>query len=98
MWNKDQNPSAPNPQQPPNPAVRTTPAPEMRSAGGALIGATMKIKGDVYSTEELTIDGEVTGKLETKHRLTIGAKGKADATINANKVLVPGSAKGHVEA
>jgi len=58
----------------------------------------MHIKGDVYSTEELQVEGEVIGKLETKNRLTIGVNGKADANIKANEVVVAGSVKGNVEA
>jgi cytoskeletal protein CcmA (bactofilin family) len=65
---------------------------------GAFIGQTMQIKGDIFSSEELHIDGEVTGKLEAKHKLTIGASGKADANIKANEVDVAGSVKGNVEA
>ncbi len=98
MWNKDQNSSASNPATTSAQAVRPSPVPETRSTGGAVIGATMKIKGDVFSSEELQIDGEVIGKLETKNRLTIGVNGKADANIKANEVVVAGTVKGNVEA
>jgi cytoskeletal protein CcmA (bactofilin family) len=68
------------------------------SGSGAIIGSTMRIKGDIISKEEMVIDGEVDGKLEARDRLTIGATGKVDATIKAAEVVVGGTVKGNVEA
>ncbi|HLH39802.1 MAG TPA: polymer-forming cytoskeletal protein [Bryobacteraceae bacterium] len=98
MWNKDQtsnSPSAPAPAA--TPARAASPEP-VASAGGARIGSTMKIKGDVISREDMTVDGEVEGKLEARDRLTIGASGKVDATIKASEVVVGGTVKGNVDA
>jgi len=58
----------------------------------------MRIKGDVFSRDELRIEGEVEGKLESQNRLTIGPKGKADANIKATEVIIAGTVKGNVEA
>ena len=58
----------------------------------------MRIKGDVFSKEELRVEGEVEGKLESQNRLTIDASGKADASIKASEVIIAGSVKGNVEA
>jgi cytoskeletal protein CcmA (bactofilin family) len=72
---------------------------EAVSAGdGAYIGKTMRIKGDVISRGELTVDGEVQGKLESLNRLTVTASGKADAMIKAAEVVIAGTVKGNVEA
>lgn len=68
------------------------------SGTGAIIGETMRIKGDVYSKDELQVNGEVQGTLESESRLTIGPKGKADASIKASEVVVGGTVKGNVEA
>jgi cytoskeletal protein CcmA (bactofilin family) len=65
---------------------------------GALIGETMRIKGDIFSKDELRIEGEVEGKLESQNRLTIGPNGKADANIKASEVIIAGTVKGNVEA
>ena len=65
---------------------------------GAIIGATMRIKGEIFSRDELRIDGEVQGKLESQNRLTINETGKADAVIKATEVVVAGTVKGNVEA
>ena len=68
------------------------------SVGATTIGESMRIKGEITSSEELFVNGEVEGKLELKHGLTIGPHGKANASIRAKEVIVAGSVKGNVEA
>jgi cytoskeletal protein CcmA (bactofilin family) len=97
MWNKDQNSSAPSVQPSANPASRVS-TPEAQVTGGALIGATMRIKGDIFSKEDLVINGEVDGKLEAVTRLTVGAAGKVEANIKAGEVVIGGTVNGNVEA
>jgi cytoskeletal protein CcmA (bactofilin family) len=63
----------------------------------AAIGASMIIIGEIYSREELLVDGEVDGKLELQHRLTVGPNGKVRATIKAREVVVYGNVQGDVE-
>ena len=58
----------------------------------------MRIKGEVYSKDELRLDGEMVGKLESLDRLTVGVKGKAEASIKANEVVIAGAVTGNVEA
>jgi cytoskeletal protein CcmA (bactofilin family) len=73
--------------------------PAQSSVGdGAHIGETMRIKGEIFSRDELRIDGEVEGKLESQNRLTVNATGKADAVIKAAEVVIGGTVKGNVEA
>ena len=99
MWNKDQNAPAPGPQTASTPAPRPVTAGDSSSVGdGALIGPTMRIKGDIFSKDELRVEGEVEGKLESQNRLTIGPNGKADASIKASEVIIAGTVKGNVEA
>ena len=57
----------------------------------------MIIVGEIYSREELLVDGEVDGKLELQHRLTVGPNGKVRATIKAREVVVFGNVQGDVE-
>lgn len=79
-------------------AVRSTMQNRESYADGALIGQTMRIKGEVISKGELQVDGQVEGKLESENRLTIGPNGKADAAIKAAEVVVAGTVNGNVEA
>jgi len=63
----------------------------------AAIGSSMVIIGEIYSREELLVDGEVDGKLELQHRLTVGPNGKVRATIKAREVVIFGNVQGDVE-
>ena len=65
----------------------------------AVIGKAMKIKGEIYSQEDLCVNGEVEGVLELNdHCLTIGPTGKAHSSVRAREVVVQGSIQGNVEA
>ncbi len=65
---------------------------------GAL-GSTVVITGDVTASEDLTLDGQVTGTIElTEHVLTIGATGRVTARICARIVTIRGSVTGSVTA
>jgi cytoskeletal protein CcmA (bactofilin family) len=63
----------------------------------AAIGASMTIKGDIRAREELLVDGEVEGSLESQSLLTIGPNGKVKANVKAREVVVFGSLRGNVE-
>ncbi len=58
----------------------------------------MRLLGEIYSEEELYLDGEVEGKVEVRHRLTIGPNGKVKADVKAKQLVVRGSIQGNVEA
>jgi cytoskeletal protein CcmA (bactofilin family) len=73
------------------------PAASASGSGAAAIGASMVIIGEIYSREELLVDGEVDGKLELQHRLTVGPNGKVRATIKAREVVIFGNVQGDVE-
>jgi cytoskeletal protein CcmA (bactofilin family) len=62
------------------------------------VGRTMRVKGEMYSDEELYMDGEFEGILEVRHSLTIGPNGKVKANVKAKEVAVMGSIQGNVEA
>jgi cytoskeletal protein CcmA (bactofilin family) len=79
----------------PPPQVETSTPSVLSSA--AAIGTSMIIKGDIFSREELYVDGEVEGKLELQHRLTIGPRGKVKAQIRAREVVIAGNVQGNVE-
>ena len=68
------------------------------SKAGASVGKTMKVRGEMFSNEELYLDGELEGTLEVRHRLTIGPNGKIKANVKAKELVVRGSIQGNVEA
>jgi cytoskeletal protein CcmA (bactofilin family) len=63
----------------------------------AAIGRSMRIKGDIHSREELLVDGEVEGKMESESLLTVGPNGKVRANIKAREVVIFGTVHGNVE-
>ncbi|MGA3187579.1 MAG: polymer-forming cytoskeletal protein [Bryobacteraceae bacterium] len=66
--------------------------------GSAVLGKSVIVKGQIFSREDLTIDGEVEGTVELQeHRLTVGPNGKVLATIKAREVVVLGTIHGNVE-
>ena len=59
----------------------------------------MKISGNIYSREDLYVDGELEGTVEAlEHKLTIGPNGTVKATVKAREVVVLGAINGNVEA
>jgi cytoskeletal protein CcmA (bactofilin family) len=74
--------------------------PEPRfTAGSATLGKNVSVKGQIYSREDLTIDGEVEGTVEChEHRLTIGPNGRVHAGLKAREIVIYGSIQGNVEA
>ena len=105
MWNKTQTPTGAEPaNRAPAPSAPATAAPAAPaytpppSMGGTVIGESIKVKGRIVSREELHMNGEIQGELETDGRLTVGVKGKVDANVKAREVILAGSMKGNVEA
>jgi cytoskeletal protein CcmA (bactofilin family) len=65
----------------------------------ATIGISVSIKGEIKGSEDLTVDGQVEGKIELpEHTLTIGPNATVVADINAKIVTVFGSVIGTVVA
>lgn len=63
------------------------------------IGKSVVIKGELNGSEDLTIEGQVEGKIELKdHVLTIGPNGKIKAQVFAKAVIVLGEVNGNVTA
>jgi cytoskeletal protein CcmA (bactofilin family) len=68
-------------------------------AGFATLGKNVTVKGQIFSREDLTIDGEVEGTVECQeHRLTIGPNGRVHAGLKAREIVIYGSIQGNVEA
>ena len=69
------------------------------SRGSASIGKSVTIKGQIFSREDLIVDGEIEGGIELNdHRLTVGPNGRVHAGIKAREIVVLGSIEGNVEA
>lgn len=68
-------------------------------AGTAHIGKSVVIKGEISSSEDLYVDGEVRGAIELRdHALTVGPNGKVNANVTAREIAVLGTLNGNVHA
>lgn len=114
MWNRrkeEEHPARPaqTPVAPAAPQVQKEPptmsSMPMRSyeppatTSAATIGKAVMVKGQIFSREDLVIDGEVEGTVEAQeHRVTVGPNGRVQAAVKAREIVVLGAIHGNVEA
>jgi cytoskeletal protein CcmA (bactofilin family) len=73
-----------------------TPEPESRSS--ATIGKSVKIIGQIFTKEDLYVDGDVEGTIESlENKVTVGPNGRVQASIKAREVIILGQVQGNVE-
>jgi len=73
--------------------------PDTSRGGQATIGKAVKIAGQIYSREDLYVDGDVEGTIELMdHKLTVGPNGKVHAGVKAREMVALGVVQGNVEA
>ena len=103
MWKREEPVSPPQPAQPPKvtaPAPPTPPANPVRQELSTVnIGKSVVIKGELSGSEDLTIEGQVEGKIELRQNLlTIGPNAKIKAQVFAKTVVVEGHVQGNITA
>jgi cytoskeletal protein CcmA (bactofilin family) len=110
MWKRDEAVKPTSGQVPPTgPAVQSNPfssspsqtEPRQQQTGRDVvnIGKSVVIKGELNGSEDLTIEGQVEGKIELKdHVLTIGPNGRIKAQVHAKALIVLGEVNGNVTA
>ena len=65
----------------------------------SLIGKNITITGDISGTEDLVLEGRITGKIQLNEcRLTIGEDGYAQSHIMAREVVILGRVDGQIQA
>lgn len=63
------------------------------------IGKAVRIVGQIFTKEDLYVDGDVEGTIEgLDTRITIGTNGRVQAGIKAREVVILGQIQGDVEA
>ena len=114
MWKRDEpaKPAAPAPSPAPAPPAGTPAAAEPVQARPATpdpqrglektavnIGKSVVIKGELNGSEDLTIEGQVEGKIELRQNvLTIGPNARIKAQVFAKSVVILGEVTGNVAA
>ncbi len=63
-----------------------------------MIGAKVKVNGDIISSEDLLVEGEVSGTITlTDNELVIGTSGRVEANVTAKTVRIEGEVKGDID-
>jgi len=63
-----------------------------------IVGTSVKLKGNLKSDGDITIDGSVNGEVKTKGLVNIGPNANIIANVKAKKITVAGTIQGNVEA
>ena len=97
MWNQDDARQGKTPTTPPLDASATGSRKEENRP--AHFGRSVQVKGQVTGSEDLTIDGEVEGKIDLPdHVLTVGPNATIHADVKARVVMVFGTVLGSITA
>ena len=106
MWKREEAPRPPQPVS--TPPVVAPPAPPQSQSMPRVepvqqekaivnIGKSVIIKGELSGSEDLTIEGQVEGKIELRQNvLTIGPNAKIKAQVQARAVVVEGQVQGNI--
>jgi len=113
MWKRDAMPKPVNTPNEPA-AAESTPTvvmprlPETRHAAAAPetnsnlmmnLGKSMRIKGELSASEDMTLSGQMEGRVTLlDHTLTIGPDADIRAEVKASTVIIMGSVQGNVTA
>jgi cytoskeletal protein CcmA (bactofilin family) len=91
MWNKRPDEELPRSYQPP--------VAELSAHGPVVIPKAVKIVGEIYSNEDLVIEGFVEGTVEAlNQKVTVGHNGTLHATVQVRELDVLGTVLGDVDA
>ena len=104
MWKREESPRPPQPAAPPVQAPVAPPSasaprvePVQQEKTNVNIGKSVIIKGELSGSEDLTIEGQVEGKIELRQNvLTIGPNAKIKAQVLARAVIVEGQVQGNI--
>jgi len=99
---------APAPQAQPRPAAQATaqplaaarpaaPIPAPQTPGVSVISKALKITGQLESTEDIEINGQIEGDVRGVH-VTVGSNAKVKGTVYGDAVELAGTVEGKIEA
>ena len=97
MWKKEEE-QAVRPTSPPTASPEPVRAPAVRS-GGATIGPSIVIHGEVTGSEDLLIQGQIDGSVALgSHSVTVGGGGRVSADITGRVITIEGEVEGDLTA
>ena len=66
--------------------------------GLTIIGSEMNLNGELFSNDDIRIDGKFVGELQTNGKIVISKGGYVEGLLKAKNIVVVGKAKGDFEA
>jgi cytoskeletal protein CcmA (bactofilin family) len=63
-----------------------------------MIGSGTELKGDIFTSGDIRVDGHVTGRISIKGKLVLGATGKVDGNIDCQQADLSGEVRGNIAA
>lgn len=66
-------------------------------ASETIVGASVKLKGNLRSDGDILIEGVVTGDLKTKGAVVVGESASVVANIKAQNVAISGVVQGNID-
>jgi cytoskeletal protein CcmA (bactofilin family) len=67
-------------------------------AAETIVGTSVKLKGNLKSDGDITVDGSVNGEIKTKGTVNIGPNAHIIANVSAKNVNISGTVQGNVVA
>lgn len=93
MWKKNEEETMSAPGNYPAPPSRT----DSHAGGGATIGKTIVVRGDLEGDEDLIILGRLEGNVQLKeHSITVGQTGRVKADLRGGSIRVDGEVRGNL--
>ncbi len=71
---------------------------EEGNSAETIVGTSVKLKGNLISNGDITIDGHVAGDIKTKSGVFIGPNANILANIKAKDIEISGIVQGNIEA
>ncbi|MGE4170474.1 MAG: polymer-forming cytoskeletal protein [Candidatus Margulisiibacteriota bacterium] len=65
---------------------------------GTLIGPHATIKGDLFSTKSIRIEGEFEGTARSDSEIIVGEQGRIKANLLAKRIVIAGEVIGNIES
>jgi cytoskeletal protein CcmA (bactofilin family) len=63
-----------------------------------VVGASVKIEGDLNSEGDIRIEGFVVGKVATAKNVYVGERAKIDAEVSADNIIIGGIVNGNIRS
>lgn len=70
----------------------------MNGAAETVVGTSVKLKGNLRSDGDITVDGSVNGEIKTKGTVNIGPNAHIIANVQAKNVNISGTVQGNIVA